>query len=89
MIVTPSWALCDRFHCLEKNAPAVAIRGVPSDGAYVHDNWFYNPEEPRSTPDGWTDEAIIQVHTTSWQNVEFENNHYGSSEPSSSDIGCP
>jgi hypothetical protein len=73
----------------EKNAPAVAIRGVPSDGAYVYDNWFYNPKEPRSTPDGWTDEAIIQVHTTSWQNVEFENNHYGSSEPSSSDIGCP
>lgn len=71
-----------------KKAPGVAIRGVPDNIAEIHNNWFYNPEEPRETPDGWTDEAIIQVHTNSWQNVKFSNNHYGADEPSS-DIGHP
>ncbi|WP_139172824.1 hypothetical protein [Halopelagius longus] len=70
------------------NAPAVAIRGVPDDVADIHDNWFFNDKKPRSSPSGWTDEAIIQVHTDSWQNVEFNNNHYGSDEPAS-DIGHP
>lgn len=70
------------------NVPAVAIRGVPSDVADIHNNWFYNGKQPRSSPSDWTDEAIIQVHTSSWQNVEFDNNHYGSSEPSS-DVGHP
>lgn len=70
------------------NAPAVAIRGVPSDVAAIHNNWFHNDKQPRSSPSGWTDEAIIQVHTDSWQNVEYNNNHYGSSEPSS-DVGHP
>ncbi|WP_157533069.1 right-handed parallel beta-helix repeat-containing protein [Haloferax profundi] len=72
----------------DEKVPAVAIRGVPDDIADIHDNWFYNPVEPRDNPSGWTNEAIIQVHTDEWRNVSFNNNHYGSSEPSS-DIGCP
>jgi hypothetical protein len=72
----------------DKKVPAVAIRGVPSDIADIHHNWFYNPERPRRRPDGWTDEAIIQVHTSSWRNVRYRNNHYGSSEPSK-DVGHP
>ena len=73
-----------------KDSPAVAIRETPSDVAYIHHNWFYNPNEPRSSPSGgWDENAIIQVHVDSWQNVEFDNNHYGSSAPSSSDVGCP
>jgi hypothetical protein len=68
--------------------PAVAIRGTPDDVATIHDNWFYNPDQPRDSPSGWTEEAIIQVHVDSWENVEWSNNHLGSSEPAS-DVGCP
>ncbi|MGM0398722.1 MAG: hypothetical protein ACQEQY_06975, partial [Halobacteriota archaeon] len=67
---------------------AVQIRGTPDDVAEIRDNWFYNEVEPLDSPDGWTTEAITQVHVDEWTNVEFENNHYGSSEPAS-DIGCP
>lgn len=67
---------------------SVAVRGTPSDVADVHGNWFYNPNEPKSTPEGWDGCAITQVHTDSWQNVTFADNHYGSDEPAS-DIGCP
>jgi hypothetical protein len=66
----------------------VAIRGTPDDVADIHHNWFYNPTEPQSTPEGWDGSAITQVHTDSWQNVEFSNNHYGSSDPGA-DIGHP
>jgi len=66
----------------------VAIRGTPSDVADIHGNWFYNPNEPKSTPEGWDGSAITQVHTSSWQNVTFDNNHYGSDEPAP-DIGAP
>ena len=72
----------------DKNAPAVAIRGTPSDVADIHHNWFYNPKEPRSNPSGWTDEAIIQVHVDEWENVDYHNNHYGSDDPGT-DIGHP
>ncbi|UWG47967.1 Uncharacterized protein HSRCO_1688 [Halanaeroarchaeum sp. HSR-CO] len=68
--------------------PAVAIRGVPEVLASVQDNWFYNEAEPLASPDGWTGESIIQVHVDEWANVEFPQNHYGSSEPAA-DIGCP
>jgi hypothetical protein len=68
--------------------PAVAIRGVPNDVATIYDNWFYNPDEPRNSPSGWTTECIIQVHVDSWTDVTWSNNHLGSSEPAS-DIGCP
>ena len=72
----------------DKKAPGVAIRDVPDNVADIHHNWFYNPEEPLSSPSGWTDEAIIQVHTDSWRNVDFHSNHYGSSDPGT-EIGHP
>jgi len=67
---------------------AVAIRGTPDDVADIHHNWFYNPTEPKSSPDGWDGSAITQVHTGAWQNVEYEANHYGSEEPAE-DVGAP
>ncbi len=72
----------------DKKVPAVAIRGVPDDVADVHHNWFHNPDRPRDAPNGWTDEAVIQVHTNRWRNVRTANNHYGSDEPAS-DVGHP
>ena len=60
-----------------RTRPAVTIRGVPADIADVHDNWFYNPDEPRDSPNGWTDEAITQVHVDEWTNVTFSDNAYG------------
>lgn len=71
-----------------KKAPAVAIRGVPDNVADVHHNWFHNPEPPRDSPSGWTDEAVIQVHVDGWRNVDLHNNHYGSDEPGT-DVGHP
>ncbi len=69
--------------------PAVAIRGAPDDVAAIYDNWFYNPDEPLDTPDGWsTRHAIIQVGVDEWTNVEWSGNHYGSSEPANG-IGHP
>ncbi len=73
----------------DKNAPGVAIRGVPDDRADVWNNWFHNPKEPRDTPNDWTDEAIIQVHTDSWQNVNYWDNHYGSDQEPAHYIGAP
>lgn len=79
-----------RHDSKNKNAPAVAIRGVPSDKAEIHHNWFFNPKEPRSSPTGgWTDECIIQVHTSRWENVEWYDNHLGESEPENPDVGAP
>lgn len=72
----------------DKHVPAVAIRGVPEDVASVHDNWFHNGQAPRDDPSGWSDEAIIQVHSDGWRNVEYENNHYGTEEPAP-DVGHP
>lgn len=69
--------------------PGVAIRDVPSDRADIWNNWFYNFEEPRDTPNDWTDEAIIQVHTDSWQNVNFWDNHYGSDQEPPHYVGAP
>lgn len=70
-----------------KKAPAVAIRDVPTEIAEIHHNWFFNPEEPLTNPNGWTDEAIIQVHVSEWTNVQFWDNHYGDTEPSDPSVG--
>jgi hypothetical protein len=67
---------------------AVAIRGTPDDVADIHHNWFYNADEPKSTPADWDGSAITQVNTGDWANVEFDDNHYGSDEPAD-DVGCP
>jgi hypothetical protein len=57
---------------------AIQIRGVPDETYAIHDNWFFNPEEPLDSPSGsWTEEAIIQPTETEWRNVDFHDNHYG------------
>jgi len=63
----------------------VSIRGVPDDIADIHHNWFYNPLEPSP---GRGDESIIQPHVDEFTHLTFDNNQYGSEEPSG-DIGCP
>jgi tellurite resistance-related uncharacterized protein len=73
----------------DKKLPGVAIRGTPSDSADIWNNWFHNFEEPLDTPNDWTDEAIIQVFTDSWQNVNFWDNHYGSSTEPPHYVGAP
>ncbi|WP_276256422.1 hypothetical protein [Halomontanus rarus] len=70
-------------------APNVTIRDVPDDLAWIHNNWFYNPKEPRETPDMWTDEAIRQVFVDEWTNVEWERNHYGSETEPDPGVGAP
>ena len=76
-----------------KQLPGVAIRGVPDDEAWIHHNWFYNPNEPRDRPrqepSGWSEEAIIQVFTDDWNNVDCKHNSYGESEPEKDGIGAP
>ena len=69
--------------------PAVAIRGTPSEGASIERNWFYNPTPPRDRPDGWTNEAIIQVGTSQWENVSWADNHLGSDPPTDPEVGAP
>jgi hypothetical protein len=56
---------------------SVQVRGVPDDVAAITDNWFWNPDAPRDTPSGWTDEAIIQPLVDEWTNVTFSGNAYG------------
>lgn len=70
-------------------APNVTIRDVPDDLAWIHNNWFYNPKEPRENPDMWTDEAIRQVFVDEWTNVEWERNHYGSETEPDPGVGAP
>ncbi|WP_123539094.1 right-handed parallel beta-helix repeat-containing protein [Halosimplex salinum] len=64
----------------------ISIRGVPDDVADIYNNWFYNPKRPSP---GRGTESVIQPHVDEFTNLEHRNNHYGSDEPSSSDIGCP
>lgn len=75
-----------------KTVPGVAIRGVPNDEAWIHHNWFHNPKEPRDRPrqepSGWSGEAIIQVFTDDWNNVDWKRNQYGSSDPKGG-VGAP
>lgn len=77
----------------DETAPSVAIRGVPEDEAWIHNNWFANPKEPRDRPrqdpNGWTQEAIIQVYTDDWNNVDWKHNHLGEDEPTQGGIGAP
>lgn len=76
-----------------KVVPGIAVRGVPNDKAWIHHNWFYNPNEPRDRPrqdpSGWSEEAIIQVFTDDWTNVHWKHNHYGSDSAPRRGIGAP
>lgn len=75
----------------DKGAPAVTVRGTPSDRAEIRNNWVYNTEPPCASPGSWPGCAILQTQhgSSSFQNVIIENNHYGTDEPSSCDIGAP
>lgn len=71
--------------------PAVAIRGVPSEGARVANNWFHNPTDPGD--DRYRDGApVVQyggdVSGNGWNDVALSDNHYGSDEPAAG-IGHP
>lgn len=74
-----------------KKAPAVTIRGIPSDRADIHHNWIYNSEPPCTSNEGesWEDCSIHQRWVDSFQNVSFSDNHYGDGEPPSCDVGAP
>lgn len=82
----------NEFRMEERNdggvARAYAQRGTPEDVAIIEDNWIYNPLDPADEGPGG-DAGISQTgHDSSeFVNVEFDNNHYGTSEPSDSDIG--
>lgn len=63
---------------------AVAVRGTPSDGARVANNWFHNPVDPGD--DRYLDDApVVQyggdVTGDGWDDVALSNNHYGPDEP--------
>ena len=74
-----------------KKVPGVTIRGVPSNVADIHHNWFYNPERPCTSNEGesWEDCAIHQRWVDDFRRVTFSDNHYGDSTPSSCDVGAP
>lgn len=67
---------------------SILVRGAPEDIVTIHDNWFYNDDAPKATPEGRDGSAITQLHTESWDNVEFSDNHYGTDEPSTT-VGHP
>lgn len=74
-----------------RSTPAVVVRGTPSTGAWVENNWFYNPGDPGD--DRYADGSpIVQYQNdaegSSWDNVTVSNNHYGASEPGP-DVGHP
>lgn len=56
---------------------SIQIRGTPGEAYDVSENWFWNPLEPRSSPGGWTNEAVIQATAGSWTNVDISDNEYG------------
>jgi hypothetical protein len=56
---------------------SIQIRGTPEEAYDVHDNWFFNDLEPRSSPAGWTNEAIIQATESTWANIDWWDNYYG------------
>lgn len=69
-------------------------RGYPDTGGYYYENWGYNPDPPRDSPNGYfTDETIVQASDertiTEWTNVFWDDaeNQYGQSEPSKDYIG--
>lgn len=70
---------------------AVALRGTPSDGASIRNNWFFNPNDPGD--DRYADGSPIAqygdgVSGTEWNDVALSNNHFGEDEPAP-EIGHP
>lgn len=74
----------------QKYTAAVMVRGTPSEHCHVYDNWFYNDKPPRDQPSSYfTSEAIVQVHVTEWDRVEWWNNHLGREAPDDPEVGAP
>lgn len=67
------------------SAEAIMIRGTPSDGAWVENNWFYHPEEPDC--DGANNEAWWMREGC--ENIHIGDNHFGEVAPPSCDFGAP
>lgn len=72
-------------------ARGVAIRGTPSEGTTIENNWFYNLTDPGN--DRYADGSpVVQYDNdaggTEWDNVSLSNNYYGENEPHE-DIGHP
>ncbi|MCJ7478795.1 MAG: hypothetical protein MUP63_01295 [Candidatus Nanohaloarchaeota archaeon QJJ-7] len=63
----------------------VRIRGIPENIAEIHHNWFYNDISP-CTGEGHC--AINQREVSEFTNLDFYENHYGTSEPACG-IGAP
>lgn len=79
------------------NTEAIGIRGFPEEYCRIDSNWFYQsskPTEPRFNGDAFT-----QVWDSNgdggkdteggWKNLTYSNNHYGTSEPASCNVGAP
>ncbi|WP_245998474.1 carboxypeptidase-like regulatory domain-containing protein [Halalkalicoccus subterraneus] len=70
---------------------AVALRGTPSDGASIWNNWFFNPTDPGG--DRYANGSPIaqygdDVSGTEWNDVSLSDNHFGEDEPAPG-IGHP
>ncbi|MFO7947725.1 MAG: hypothetical protein R6V19_13025, partial [Armatimonadota bacterium] len=57
---------------------AVAVRGVPSQGAWIHNNWFHLPEPSSRIISPWPLTEDTQVH--------LYNNAYGEEQPMLMDV---
>ncbi|MGM0555821.1 MAG: right-handed parallel beta-helix repeat-containing protein [Myxococcota bacterium] len=69
------------------NAQGVFLRATPRESAEIYNNWFYNSTPPCLTQDRGS-YCAIEVKASDWTNVDYHDNHYGSSEPTC-DIGAP
>ena len=70
---------------------AIRIRGSPSDVYLVENNWFLRDMEPtQDEPYATSSQPIAQTDhgSSTFENVEWNNNHYGSSEPTAN-VGVP
>lgn len=70
---------------------AIAIRGVPKDGAYFEKNWFAHPERPDGTSVSDHGQAYRQenLDTDGWKNIWSAGNRFGEDTEPPSDVGCP
>lgn len=70
------------------DAQAVYLRGTPRESTEIYQNWFYNSTEPCISANRSGGYCAIEVRADDFTNVDYHDNHYGSSEPSCN-IGAP
>lgn len=58
-------------------AHAIDIRGTPTEGAWIERNWFYHDDR---------ESAVRQPER--YENVHFTDNHFGTADPPTLDIGA-